>query len=64
VASVELRVAGQALPGKPEAGLRWSFDLRGWKAGKYTGRLYSDGRFAGRISFEVVKGLMQEDLGL
>ncbi len=64
VTSVELRVAGQALPGKGEAGLRWSFELRGWNAGKYTGRLYADGQLADTISFEVVKGLMQEDLGL
>lgn len=64
LANVELRVAGHVLPGQRGAGLTWSFSLKGWRADRYTGKLYSANRFVGEISFEVVKGLIQDDLGL
>lgn len=64
VASVELRVAGQALPGKSGAELTWSFTLKGWKAGKYTGKLYCNNQLVGEIAFEATRGIVQDDLGL
>ncbi|RJX19214.1 MAG: BREX-4 system phosphatase PglZ [Ammonifex sp.] len=62
--NVQLRVDGYALTGQSGAKFTWSFSLQGWKAGKYTGKLYSANRFVGDISFEVIKGLIQDDLGL
>lgn len=64
VAGVELRVAGRVLPGQSTADFTWSFPLKGWKAGKYTGKLYSASQLVGEIAFEAVKGIIQNDLGL
>ncbi|MGI9862648.1 BREX-4 system phosphatase PglZ [Moorella naiadis] len=64
VADVELRVAGYTLSGQSGAGFTWSFNLEGWKTGKYTGELYSANRSFGEINFEVLKGILQDDLGL
>ncbi|HHY36027.1 MAG TPA: BREX-4 system phosphatase PglZ [Firmicutes bacterium] len=62
--SVQLQVAGQILPGESESGLVWSFRVKGLKAGKYTGKLYTGNQFLGEVSFEVVKGIVQKDLGI
>lgn len=64
VRSVELRVAGRLVQGQKGAGFTWSFNLKGWKAGNYTGKLYSDHQLVGEISFVVVKGIIEDDLGL
>jgi len=64
VSDVELRAAGSILHGHSGSDFTWSFDLKGWKAGTYTGSVYVANRQVGEVSFEVVKGLVQEDLGL
>jgi hypothetical protein len=64
VASVELRMAGHVLPGQVDNDFTWSFNLKGLKAGNYTGKLYCNNRLAGEISFVVMKGIIQDDLGL
>lgn len=64
VANVELRVAGHVLFGLSGAGFTWSFGLKGWKAGSYTGRVHVANRQVGEISFDVVRGLIRDDLGL
>lgn len=61
---IELLVLDQRFPGQSEGGLEWSFLLKGLKAGKYVGKLYSQNRFAGEIDFEVVRGIEEDDLGL
>lgn len=64
VPSVELRVAGRAIKGQKTAPLTWSFHLVGWKAGKYTAKLYAASQPVGEITFEAVKGILKDDLGL
>lgn len=64
VTSVDLRVAGYTLSGQSDTGFIWSFNLKNWKAGKYIGKLYSANQIIGEIIFEVVKGIIQDDLGL
>lgn len=64
VASVELRVAGNVLSGQSGPGLTWSFSLKGWKAGKFIGKLYTSNQMIGEVVFDVVRGFIQDDLGL
>lgn len=64
VDGVELRVASRSVPGQSIANFTWSFSLKGWKAGKYTGKLYSASKLVGEITFEAIKGIIEDDLGL
>ena len=64
VANLELWVAGHVLQGQSDTGFTWSFSLKGLKAGKYVGKLYSANQLVAEITFEVVKGIIQDDLGL
>jgi hypothetical protein len=64
VTGVELWVAGKSLQGQSGAEYTWSFVLRGWKAGSYTGRLYSANQLVMEIDFEVIRGIIQNDLRL
>ncbi|OIQ08633.1 hypothetical protein MOOR_17810 [Moorella thermoacetica] len=64
VDGVELRVAGRSVLGQSDKKFTWSFPLKGWKAGKYTGKLYSASKLVGEITFEVIKGIIEDDLGL
>jgi len=64
IRNLKLQVAGSSLKGQEAEALTWEFKLKGWKAGKYTGTLYSANRNVGKITFEAVKGFIQDDLGL
>ena len=64
IGNLELHVTGSSLKGQEAEALTWEFKLKDWKAGKYAGRLYSANRYVGKITFEAVKGFIQDDLGL
>jgi len=61
---ISLRVAGQVYPGTLESSQKWVFRIRDLKAGRYLGRLEYEGALVGEIEFELVRGLVEEDLGL
>lgn len=63
MANVELRVAGHVLPGRTDTGFTWCFSLKGLRAGKYAGKLYSANQLVDEITFEVVRGIIRDDLG-
>lgn len=50
--------------GQSNDGFNWSFTLRHLNSAKYKGKLYSYNRMVGEISFEVIKGIIEEDMGL
>ncbi len=59
-----LRVGSLVVKGQSDTGLNWSFNLRNLNSSKYKGKLYSYNRMVGEISFEVIKGIIEEDMGL
>lgn len=62
--NIELRSAGYQVLSRPSSSLNFSFLLKGWKPGTYKGYLFSSNRLAGEISFDVVKGIIEQDFGL
>jgi len=64
VEKISLRVAGQVYPGTLESGQKSVFRIRNLKAGRYLGRLEYEGGLLGEIKFEMIRGLVEEDLGL
>jgi hypothetical protein len=63
--NIELRSASYQALGQPGVGLNcWSFRLKDWRPGSYKGRLFCANRLVGEISFEVVKGIIEQDFGL
>jgi len=61
---IELRAASYQVLGQSENGLNWSFRLKDWKPGSYKGRLFCANQLVGEIEFEVVKGILEQDVGL
>ncbi|MCL6557553.1 MAG: BREX-4 system phosphatase PglZ [Firmicutes bacterium] len=64
VEKVTLRVVGQVFLGVLEGVNKWVIWIKNLKAGKYRGRLEYEEGLLGEIEFELVKGLVEEDLGL
>lgn len=64
IRNLKLQVAGSRLRGQEAEALTWEFKLKDWKAGKYTGTLYGPNGRVEKITFEAVKGFIQDDLGL
>lgn len=63
VENVKLKIFGYTFQGISEAALAWSFNIKNLNAGSYSGRIYCGGQNQA-ISFEVIKGIIQENLGL
>ncbi|MDI9412815.1 MAG: BREX-4 system phosphatase PglZ [Bacillota bacterium] len=59
-----LYVGSFLVKGQSNDGFNWSFTLRHLNSAKYKGKLYSYNRMVGEISFEVIKGIIEEDMGL
>jgi hypothetical protein len=64
VTNVEHRVIGKVFVGRKGSGLTWSVSLKDWASGKYKGKLFCSKKFIGDFEFEVVKGIIQDDLGI
>ncbi|NLJ56153.1 MAG: BREX-4 system phosphatase PglZ [Firmicutes bacterium] len=63
-ADVRLHIVGYQTLGKKEDSKVLCFQLKDWSPGNYKGKLYYANRVAGEISFVVVKGIQEQDLGL
>ncbi|MGB9791713.1 MAG: BREX-4 system phosphatase PglZ [Thermacetogeniaceae bacterium] len=64
VSLMDVRVSGRTIQGQSDTGFTWSFRLKGLSPGRYSGKLYAAGQFIGKITFEVMRGIIEEDLGL
>jgi hypothetical protein len=64
VQQLVLIVGTKSFAGKAEELNRWDVTIDGLKAGTYRGRLECEGVFFGEVSFEVTKGIKEEDMGL
>ncbi|MDK2889136.1 MAG: hypothetical protein PWP72_2014 [Thermoanaerobacter sp.] len=64
VNKITLRVAGQVFLGISRSAHIWMFEIKNLKAGKHRGMVEYEGGLLGEIEFELVRGLMEEDLGL
>ncbi|NMA75532.1 MAG: BREX-4 system phosphatase PglZ [Bacteroidales bacterium] len=61
---IELRAAGRQLVSQPDGEQILTYRFQGWSPGRYTGRLFYHGRLMGEIEFEIVRGILEQDLGL
>jgi len=64
VQRVRLHVTGRLISAERQSSSRWQVVLKDLKAGKYRGGVEYEGGFFGEVEFKVIKGLMEEDLGL
>lgn len=64
VDEVEIQVSGHRFVGQCCPEWIWSFTLTGLKAGKHTGKVYCGNRMLCETDFEVVRGIIQDDLGI
>ncbi|TEB13788.1 BREX-4 system phosphatase PglZ [Pelotomaculum propionicicum] len=64
ISNVKLKVAGQWLSGEMLTAGKWRFILMDFKNGKYTGKIYCNYRLAQEFEFSVMKGYIEDDLGI
>lgn len=64
VSDLTLTVAGRSFIGAREGDNRWVFTVSGLKPDHYTGNVTSEGAKIADIEFDLVRGLVVDDLGL
>jgi len=64
VPSLSLKVKGQLFLGEQGSSNTWCFTLTGYSSGNYEGKLYSNYRIVEVFGFTVVKGIIEDDMGL
>jgi len=64
ISNVQFKVAGQWLRGDNSIDNTWRFVLADFKNGKYVGRVYCSYRLVQEFDFTVMKGYVEDDLGL
>jgi len=64
ISDVKFKVAGQWLRGEKLTADKWRFILVDFKNGRYTGKIYCNYRLAQEFEFSVMKGYIEDDLGI
>ncbi|MGB9977608.1 BREX-4 system phosphatase PglZ [Thermovenabulum sp.] len=64
VNNLELKILGELIKGYTKDGYIWIFNINNFEAGKYEGTLYVNKSKIGQLKFDLVKGIIEEDLGI